>query len=165
MSKNNTNFAVEDIMSAAYDYRNAGVNEDKIAKALNMEIAHSNGEKTIGENNSNHGRMINVMQEVGKYSQDYILDDKKRDALEKSMKAQLGDKKGQDFMDLFAEAHGQDDYYNKIKEQRKALESQEQKKASESQNGIVVATEADLRNELNNRNNNQRKRNSQKNNN
>ncbi len=157
-AKNNTNFSIDDVMSAAYDYKNAGVNEDKISTALNMEIAHSNGDKTIGDKNQNHDRMINVMQEVGHFSQDYILDDKKRESLEKSMKAQLGDKKGQDFMDLFAEAHGQDDYYNKIKEQRKATQSQ-------TQSGIVVATEADLNNELNTRRNNQRGRNTSRNNN
>ena len=152
-SKNNTNFSVNDIMSAAYDYKNAGVDDDdKIATGLNLEIAHSPDNELGGKN---HDRMINVMQEVGHFSQDYILDERKRASLEDSMRAQLGEEKGQEFMDLFAEAHGQEDYYKKVKQQR------EQRQANNNtQSGIEIATDADFRNEINGRNNDSRGRNS-----
>lgn len=108
------------LMDKAFDYKASGLDDDLIKKGLKMEGRHPN----IG-----HERMINIMQEVNDYSKDYIYDEKKRTALEESLNAQLGENKGQQVMDLMAEAHGVDKYYNNIKAKRmQTKESAEPKK-------------------------------------
>lgn len=114
-SKYGKSYNVDDVMKAAWDYKAAGVDEDGTKKGLELEVKRH---RDIGENNRNHGRMINVMQEAGKYSQDYILDDKKRTSLENRFKAELGENKGQQVMDLMAEAHDLGDFYSEVKSKR-----------------------------------------------
>lgn len=97
------------LMEKAFDYKAAGLEDDLIKKGLKMEEKHPN----IG-----HEKIINVMQEVSEHSKDYIYDQKKRTALEESLSAQLGAKNGQQVMDLFAEAHGEEKYYKNIKANR-----------------------------------------------
>lgn len=126
--KRDRNYTLEEVMNAAYDYRNAGLDDEKTATGLNLEAAHG------GIGSQNHDKMINVMQEVNKRdSEEYITDEKKRIALENRMRDTLGDEKGQQFMDLFAEAHGVEKRYNKIKQEReKATKATETNKTTEN---------------------------------
>lgn len=109
-------YDVKEVMSAAWNYKESGVTDDKlIENGLKMEAKY-NGK--IGQENSEHGKMINVVQEVSKFSTDYIYDKDKREALESRLKAKVGEKNGQKVMERIAEAHGEKEFYDKVKMQK-----------------------------------------------
>lgn len=107
------NCTLEQAMSAAFDYKVAGLDDDKIAKGLELEGKHG------GVGGRNHDQMMDIMNLTGSYSGDYILDEKKRESLEGVVASKVPNKFQQrQVMDLFAEAYGYSDYYNKVKSRR-----------------------------------------------
>ncbi len=102
-STNGKQYSVNEVMDAAWDYKVAGVdNEKNIEKGLKLEAKRHGA---IGKENSNHNRVINVMQEVGNYSKEHFVDKDKREALDERLRAQLGNENGEKVMELMADAN------------------------------------------------------------
>ena len=104
---------LDQIMNTAFDYKVAGLDDDKIEKGLKLESKYG----SIGGNN--HEQIMDIMDLTNKYSSEYILDDKKRAAMEGSIRSIAGSNTDQ-VMQLFAEAQGQGEYYKKIKTRENA---------------------------------------------
>lgn len=93
----------KDLMSAAFDYKLAGITDEKqIENGLKMEAKYRNN-KNIHEN------MIDIVDMANSYGKDYVLDDKKRGAIQDTIKSKVKDEKNQDRVwDLYTEALGFD---------------------------------------------------------
>ena len=108
--KTGKSYSAEDLMNSAFDYKVAGLSDDQIETGLELESKYG------GVGGRNHDQMMDIVGLTGKYSQDYILDDKKRNAMEGFVASKVSDpKQQQKVMQLFAEAHGQGNYYKNIK--------------------------------------------------
>ena len=108
--KTGNEYTAESLMNSAFDYKVAGLSDDQIETGLELESKYG------GVGGRNHDQMMDIVGLTGKYSQDYILDDKKRNAMEGFVASKVSDpKQQQKVMQLFAEAHGQGNYYKNIK--------------------------------------------------
>ena len=110
-----SNFSENEIMQAMFNYRSAGIDEKYVAKGLEIEAKNSH---TL--NGSNQGKYIDVMKEAQNLSADNIRDDKKLTAYSESLKANLGDKKGEEFLGLTAQALGEDKTLKRKRAQARA---------------------------------------------
>lgn len=67
----------EDLMQSAYDYKKAGINDEKqIENGLTMEAKYQ-------DSGNIHENMLDIVGMTSKYGEDYVMDDKKRQALQK----------------------------------------------------------------------------------
>ena len=95
----------KDLMRAAFDYKKAGITDEKqIEKGLTLEA--QNG----GVNGDNHQKMIDVVDMANSYGKDYVLDEKKRNSLQGVIKDKVDGKKNQnDVWDLYTQALGMEE--------------------------------------------------------
>lgn len=96
--------SAKDLMSAAFDYKLAGITDEKqIENGLKMEAKYGKDNKNIHEN------MIDIVNMAGSYGKDYVLDDKKRSSMQDTIKSKVKGAKNQDKVwDLYTEALGFD---------------------------------------------------------
>ncbi len=94
----------KDLMSAAFDYKLAGITDEKqIENGLKMEAKYGKDNKNIHEN------MIDIVNMSSSYGKDYVLDDKKRSSMQDTIKSKVKGAKNQDKVwDLYTEALGFD---------------------------------------------------------
>lgn len=123
--KTGKEYTVDDLMNSAFDYKVAGLNDSQIETGLELESKY--GE--VG--GKNHEQMMDIVGLTGKYGQDYILDDKKRTAMEGFVASKVSNSKQQkQIMQLFAEAHGQGNYYKNISKKSTTQENTKNDKNS-----------------------------------
>lgn len=96
--------SAKDLMSAAFDYKLAGITDEKqIENGLKMEAKYGKDNKNIHEN------MIDIVNMSSSYGKDYVLDDKKRSSMQDTIKSKVKGAKNQDKVwDLYTEALGFD---------------------------------------------------------
>ena len=99
----NKDIKAEDLMNLAFDYKKAGITDEKqIENGLTMEAKHS-GEGNIHEN------MLDIVNMTNQYGKDYVLDDKKRASMQDTIKANVSGEKNQDKVwNLYTETLGLD---------------------------------------------------------
>ena len=92
----------EDLMEAAFDYKKAGITDEKqIETGLTMEAKYG------GVNAGKHDNMIDVMNMTNSYGKEYVLDDKKRNSLQGVIKDSVkGEKNQNEVWNLYTEALG-----------------------------------------------------------
>ena len=93
----------EDLMNSAFDYKAAGITDEKqIENGLNMEVKHSD-DANIHEN------MLDIVSMTNQYGKDYVLDDKKRASMQDTIKSNVKGEKNQDSVwDLYTQTLGFD---------------------------------------------------------
>ena len=93
----------EDLMKAAFDYKKAGITDEKqIETGLTMETKHDGR-----VNGNNHDKIMDVVHMANNYGKDYVLDDKKRNSLQGVIKDNIKNERSQDEVwDLYTEALG-----------------------------------------------------------
>ena len=80
------NVETKDLMEAAFDYKKAGITDEKqIENGLTLE-AQTNG----GVNGDKHESMIDVINMANSYGKDYVLDEKKRKTMHGLIKDAVG---------------------------------------------------------------------------
>lgn len=104
---------LDQVMNTAFDYKVAGLDEDKIETGLKLESKYGN----IGGNN--HEQIMDIMDLTNKYGPEYILKAENRAAMEGSIRSIAGSNSDQ-VMQLFAEAHGLEEYYKEIQTKENA---------------------------------------------
>ena len=88
--KTGKNVDVKELMKKGFDYKEAGIKDEKqIENGLTMETKHSK-DKNIHEN------MIDIVNMTKEYGKDYVLDDKKRNMMQDTIKANIKVEKNQD---------------------------------------------------------------------
>ena len=99
-TKSGQDVKTEDLMKAAFDYKKAGIADEKqIETGLTMEAKHG------GVNGDKHDNMIDVVNMANTYGKDYVLDDKKRNSLQGVIKDTVkGEKNQNEVWDLYTEA-------------------------------------------------------------
>ena len=99
-TKSGQDVKTEDLMKAAFDYKKAGITDEKqIETGLTMEANHG------GVNGDKHDNMIDVVNMANTYGKDYVLDDKKRNSLQGVIKDTVkGEKNQNEVWDLYTEA-------------------------------------------------------------
>lgn len=92
----------EDLMRSAYDYKKAGITDEKqIENGLTMEAKHG------GVNGENHENMMDIVNMANTYGRDYVLDDKKRNSLQGVIKDKVkGEQNQNKVWDFYTEALG-----------------------------------------------------------
>ena len=119
--KTGKSFTTEQIMNSAFDYKVAGMDDEQFKKGLELEAKHG------GVGGENHDKIMDIMNLTGKFGQDYIMDEKKRTAMEGYVSSVVSNNKQQkEVMQLFAEAHGQGEYYARL--QRKKFQKEPEPK-------------------------------------
>ena len=101
-SKNNgKEVKAEDLMNAAFDYKVAGITDEKqIENGLNMEVEHSDDANI-------HKNMLDIVSMTNQYGKDYVLDDKKRASMQDTIKSNVKGEKNQDRVwDLYTKTLG-----------------------------------------------------------
>ncbi len=90
----------DDLMRAAFDYKKAGISDEKqIEAGLTMEAKYG------GVNGEKHENMMDIVHMTNSYGKDYILDDKKRNSLQTVIKDKVqGEKNQNEVWDLYTEA-------------------------------------------------------------
>lgn len=132
--KTGNTYTAQDLMNSAFDYKVAGLSDDQIEKGLELESKYG------GVGGRNHEQMMDIVGLTGKYGQDYILDDKKRSAMEGIVASKVSNKKQQEqVMQLFAEAHGQGAYYKNISKKSRTQE----KTKNDRKSSIVTGANAE----------------------
>lgn len=93
----------KDLMNSAFDYKVAGIdNEKQIENGLKMETKYGN-DKNIHEN------MIDIVNMANNYGKDYVLDEKKRGAVQDMIKSNVSGSKNQNKVwNMYTEALGFD---------------------------------------------------------
>lgn len=104
----------EDLMDLAFDYKAAGITDEKqIESGLAMEAKHS-GDKNI------HKNMLDIVSMTNQYGKDYVLDDKKRASMQDTIRASVKDEKNQEKVwNLYTQTLGLDNLGSKYKMQKK----------------------------------------------
>ena len=132
--KTGNTYTAQDLMNSAFDYKVAGLSDDQIEKGLELESKYG------GVGGRNHEQMMDIVGLTGKYGQDYILDDKKRSAMEGIVASKVSNKKQQEqVMQLFAEAHGQGAYYKNISKKSRTQE----KTKNDRKSSIITGANAE----------------------
>ena len=112
---------------------------NKIIEQQKNTSIYKNESKYGGVGGRNHEQMMDIVGLTGKYGQDYILDDKKRSAMEGIVASKVSNKKQQEqVMQLFAEAHGQGAYYKNISKKSRMQEKTENDRKSSIVTGANV---------------------------
>lgn len=100
---------VKDLMNVALDYKEAGIDDDKLIKNA-LKVEKANG----GIGGEKHKNVMDVAKFTKDYGKDYIEDEKKRDSLEKVVQSKISNKASQkEIMETFADIHGRKDFYKK----------------------------------------------------
>ena len=82
--------STEDLMKSAFDYRKAGITDEKqIENGLTMEAKYG------GVNGDNHEKMMDVVNMANSYGRDYVIDDKKRNSLQTLIKDKVNGEQNQ----------------------------------------------------------------------
>lgn len=117
------NCSLDQAMSAAFDYKAAGLSDDQISTGLQLEAKHGG----VGANN--HEQMLDIMGLTNKYGQEYILDEKKRNSMEGWVGSKVGNdqSKQQRIMQLFAESQGLGAYYENLNKSQKSKKTAKKK--------------------------------------
>ena len=104
----------KDLMNSAFDYKAAGITDEKqIESGLAMEAKHS-GDRNIHEN------MLDIVSMTNQYGKDYVLDDKKRASMQDTIRASVKDEKNQEKVwNLYTQTLGLDNLGSKYKMQKK----------------------------------------------
>ena len=92
----------EDLMQAAFDYKKAGITDEKqIENGLTLEAKNDNG--VVGGNN--HENVMDVINMTKTYGKDYMIDDKKRNSLQGVIKDKVkGEENQNKVWDLYSQA-------------------------------------------------------------
>lgn len=92
----------EDLMQAAFDYKKAGITDEKqIENGLTLEAKNDNG--VVGGNN--HENVMDVINMTKTYGKDYMIDDKKRNSLQGVIKDNVkGEENQNKVWDLYSQA-------------------------------------------------------------
>lgn len=92
---------IDQLMDLGFDYKKAGISDYKqIESGLTMEMKHSD-DKNI------HKNMVDIVNMTNNYGKDYVLDDKKRTAMQDTIKSTVKNQKTQDKVwDLYTETLG-----------------------------------------------------------
>ena len=92
----------EDLMQAAFDYKKAGITDEKqIENGLTLEAKNDNG--VVGGNN--HENVMDVINMTKTYGRDYMIDDKKRNSLQGVIKDKVkGEENQNKVWDLYSQA-------------------------------------------------------------
>ncbi len=94
--------STEDLMKSAFDYRKAGITDEKqIENGLTMEAKYG------GVNGDNHEKMMDVVNMANSYGRDYVIDDKKRNSLQTLIKDKVnGEQNQNEVWKLYTETLG-----------------------------------------------------------
>lgn len=97
----------KDLMKAAYDYKKAGITDEKqIETGLTLEAKNNNG--IVGGNN--HDNVMDVINMTKSYGKDYMIDDKKRASLQGVIKDNIkGEENQNKVWDLYSQALGMEE--------------------------------------------------------
>lgn len=100
-TKSGHDVKTEDLMKAAFDYKKAGITDEKqIETGLTMEAKRDG--RVSG---NNHEKIMDVVNMANSYGKDYVLDDKKRNSLQGVIKDTVkGEKNQNEVWDLYTEA-------------------------------------------------------------
>ena len=80
----------EELMNLAFDYKKAGIIDEKqIENGLTVEKMHDN-------DNNIHENMIDIVGMTKEYGKDYVLDEKKRNTMQETIKAKVNGEQNQD---------------------------------------------------------------------
>lgn len=100
---------IKDFMNIALDYKEAGIDDDKLIKNA-LKVEKANG----GIGGAKHENIMDVASFTKDYGKDYIEDEKKRESLEKVVQSKISNKASQkEIMETFADIHGRKDFYKK----------------------------------------------------
>ena len=114
ISKNGKKFSTQQVMEAAWDFKKANIDDDKmIERAIKIEAKRGDGK--IGADYADHNKIINIAQEAGKFDRSYIDDKEKRNNLEDRYYYKFGEKGEEEAMSMLASFYdddGADDYKN-----------------------------------------------------
>ena len=95
---------IKNFMNAALDYKEAGVEDDKLIKNA-LKLENKNG----GVGGNKHKNIVDVTSFTKDYGRDYIEDEKKRASLEKVVNSKVSNQNSQkEIMKTFAALHGRD---------------------------------------------------------
>lgn len=122
---------LKDFMNAAADYREAGVEDEKLIKnALKVEMKNDNGR--VGGNK--HNNIVDVASFTKDYGKEYIEDDKKRSSLEGVVKSKISNPNSQkEIMETFADIHGRKEYYQQHSELGQPAQNQTRRQRAQRQ--------------------------------
>lgn len=97
------NVSTEDLMQSAFDYKKAGITDEKdIEKGLTMETRYK-------DQSGIHENMIDIVNMTKSYGKDYVMDEKKRNSMQQMIKANVSGEKNQNKVwDLYTETLGSD---------------------------------------------------------
>ena len=101
---------VKDLMNAALDYKEAGVDDEMIKNALKVEQKR---DKTVG--GDNHNKMIDIAsfaKENG-YEKSDILNEESRSNMEDIVQSTIAEKDRYEVMKSIADLYGKGDFYSK----------------------------------------------------
>ena len=88
--KTNQDVSADELMNLAFDYKKAGITDDKqIENGLTMEKKYSN-------DNNIHENMIDIVNMTKDYGKDYVLDEKKRNSMQETIKTKVNGESNQD---------------------------------------------------------------------
>lgn len=92
----------ENLMKAAFDYKKAGITDEKqIENGLTLEAKNDKG--AVGGNN--HEKVMDVINMTKTYGKDYMIDDKKRNSLQGLIKDKVkGEENQNKVWDLYSQA-------------------------------------------------------------
>lgn len=101
---------IKNLMNAAADYKEAGVEDEMIENALKVEQKR---DKTVG--GDNHNKMVDVADFATKngYKKSDILSAKSRSDMEDVVQATIAEKDRYEVMKSIADLYGQGDFYSK----------------------------------------------------
>ena len=92
--------STEDLMKSAYDYKKAGITDEKqIETGLTLESKYG------GVNGDRHDNMIDIVKMSNSYGKDYVIDEKKRNSMQEMIKANVnGEQNQNEVWKLYTEA-------------------------------------------------------------
>ena len=92
--------STEDLMKSAYDYKKAGIADEKqIETGLTLESKYG------GVNGDRHDNMIDIVKMSNSYGKDYVIDEKKRNSMQEMIKANVnGEQNQNEVWKLYTEA-------------------------------------------------------------
>lgn len=116
--KNGKEYDVDDLMSSAFDYKVAGLDDKQIETGLKLE------DKYGGIGGENHEQIMDIVGFAGNYSKSDMLDDKERANMKKDVASIVKGKEQQEqVMNLVAESYGLGNFYSENEKNSKAKTS------------------------------------------
>ena len=129
------NVNAKTLMESAFDYKKAGITDDKqIERGLTMETKY-NEDRNIHEN------MVDIVGMTKDYGRDYVLDDKKRSAMQDTIKSKVNGQRNQDKVwELYTETLGFKNLDSKYAMQRNNNENIQAQRTSNNSNARIPRT-------------------------